>query len=125
MNSGKEKAKRSSLAVWIAGYGLFLIVIGLLGWLSNPAQAKTALISGSVFGSINLLFALFLAKGLLMMRWVTLAVAGVLSMIFVWRSTVSWIAVSNGEPKWVAALLISAMLGASMALIFRLLTEPD
>ena len=113
------------MAVWIAGYGLFLIVIGLLGWLSNPAQAKTALISGSVFGSINLLFALFLAKGLLMMRWVTLAVAGVLSMIFVWRSTVSWIAVSNGEPKWVAALLISAMLGASLALIYRLLTEPD
>ena len=37
-------------------YGAFLIVMGLLGYLSNPEKAKTALMSGGTFGALSLVW---------------------------------------------------------------------
>lgn len=107
-------------AKWVAGYGLFLIAVGLLGYLSNPAQAKTALISGGTFGTIHLIFGLFLYKGIAVARWMALTLASLLSLIFLWRASVSWMAVPEDSGKIIAALLISSMLIASVALIWKL-----
>jgi hypothetical protein len=102
-------------------YGAFLCLIGLLGYLSNPAAAKTALISGGTFGSINILLGIGLRYGVLQLRFVALGLAALLSLIFTWRSTVSWLAVIQGEPKLIAAILITSMLGASIVIIVKLL----
>jgi uncharacterized membrane protein (UPF0136 family) len=107
-------------AKWVAGYGIFLIAVGLLGYLSNPAQAKTALISGGTFGTIHIIFGLFLYKGIAIARWMALTVASLLSLIFLWRSSVSWMAVPEDSGKLTAAVLISSMLVASVALIWKL-----
>jgi hypothetical protein len=106
---------------WVIAYGAFLIIIGLLGYASNPAQAKTALISGGSFGTLNLLFGLALLRGFAVFRGIAIGVAATLSLIFIWRSTVSWLAFAAGEPKLIAAVLISSMLLASLSLIFQLL----
>ena len=37
-------------------YGAFLIVMGLLGYLSNPEKAKTALMSGGTFGALSIVW---------------------------------------------------------------------
>ncbi|MHC4846515.1 MAG: TMEM14 family protein [Planctomycetota bacterium] len=99
----------------LAGYGAFLIVVGLLGYLSNPEKAKTALMSGGTFGLLNI------GLGVLAMRrWrravpVALGLAAMLSAVFTWRSVVTWQTYAGGnEDKLVAGLLITSMLLASV-----------
>lgn len=94
--------------------GAFLILIGLAGYLNNPEKAKTALISGGTFGLVFLGLAAAAWKGWKGARVTGLGVLGVLIPVFLWRGTVSWKAVAEGEPKLVAAGLISAMLVASL-----------
>ena len=85
---------------WYIGFGLFLILCGLAGYASNPAAAKTALMSGGTFG--------------------TLLTTLMLCAAFSWRSVVSWQAFADGEPKLFAAVLITSMLIASVASIVQL-----
>lgn len=106
---------------WLMLYGIFLIAVGLLGYLSNPEAAKTALISGGVFGTLSLLLGLGMCKGLAALRFAAIAMIGFLSVVFTWRSTVSWMAVAEGEPKLIAAVLISSMLAASIVIVLRYL----
>jgi len=42
------------LCKWMVGYGLFLMIIGIFGFLSNPEKAKTALLSGGGFGFLSI-----------------------------------------------------------------------
>lgn len=108
------------LGKWFIGYGAFLIICGLAGYASNPAAAKTALISGSVFGGL----AIAVGFGLPRFRPVRYAALGLLLLLiaaFTWRSFASWQAVTQGEPKVFAASLISAMLIASILTLVKTL----
>jgi uncharacterized membrane protein (UPF0136 family) len=98
-------------------YGIFLILAGVVGFASNPEKAKTALISGGVFGSLSIVWGILMAKGFGWARWGVLGMTLFLSLIFGWRTWASWMAVSAGEPKHVAAALITSMLIASLALL--------
>jgi hypothetical protein len=104
---------------WLMVYGIFLFAVGLVGYLSNPEAAKTALISGGVFGTLSLLLGLGMFKGIAALRFAAIGMVGFLSIVFAWRSTVSWMAVAEGEPKVFAAVLISSMLAASILIVFR------
>lgn len=105
---------------WLYGFGIFLIVCGLAGFLSNPAAAKTALISGSLFGGLSILWGFLLSKGLDFAKWIALVMTLMLCGVFGWRSTVGWQAVSEGEPKAFAASLITLMLLGSIATVVKL-----
>ena len=108
--------KHTSLA--LAGYGAFLILIGLLGYLSNPEKAKTALISGGTFGLLNIGLGVLAGRGWRPAVPIALTVAGLLAIVFSWRSTVTWMAYAGGNAdKLVAALLISSMLVASVVMV--------
>lgn len=102
-------------------YGSFLMLMGLAGFLSNPEKAKTALMSGGTFGALSILWGLLMARGA---RWSLLAAkitTGLLTVVFVWRSSVSWLAVLDGQAeKQFAAGLITMMLVASIAMLFGL-----
>ena len=104
---------------WLMFYGIFLFAVGLLGYLSNPAAAKTGLISGGVFGTLSLMLGFGMFKGIAVLRFAAIAMVGFLAIIFTWRSTVSWMAVADGEPKFLAAVLISSILAASIVIVFR------
>lgn len=108
---------------WLIGFGIFLILCGLAGYLSNPEAARTALISGSLFGGLSIVWGVLLGKGIALFRWVALAMTIFLCAIFGWRSTVSWQAVADGEPKTFAASLITLMLLGSLATVVKLLTS--
>ena len=99
----------------VIAYGLFLMVIGLMGFLSNPEKAKTALLSGSTFGLLSIAWGVLLIRGV---RWAwgaALTTAVLLSGVFIWRASVGWIAVSGGETeKRTAAVLITVMLAGSL-----------
>ena len=114
--------KRRKIGRWYVGFGTFLIVCGLAGFLSNPATAKTALMSGGTFGTLSALWGLWLLKGgrlaaFLAALLTTLLLCGAFS----WRSVVGWQAVADGEPKTFAAALITSMLIASILSLVQLL----
>ena len=102
----------------LVAYGAFLILIGFLGYLSNPEKAKTALMSGGTFGLLNIALGVFAGRGWHPAVPIALTVAGLLAVVFSWRATVTWMAYSHGnEDKLVAALLISSMLAASVFVV--------
>jgi uncharacterized membrane protein (UPF0136 family) len=103
------------LGTWMLGYGAFLIAVGVVGFLSNPQKAATALISGGTFGALSILWGFLLRAGRDWARWAATATTGFLILVFVWRSTASWLAYRGGQSeKLVAATLITAMLAASV-----------
>ena len=105
-------------------YGAFLIVMGLLGYLSNPEGAKTALLSGGLFGSLSLVIGWLGLKGWKRARQAGIGLALMLGAAFTWRASVSWAAVSDGlSEKLVAAILITTMLVATLAFLVILLRQ--
>lgn len=112
-------------ATWkyVIGYGLFLIIIGLLGFASNPEKAKTALMSGGMFGTLSIIWGVIMAKGIPWARYAAIVTTSLLAVVFGWRAWMGWQAVFAGEPKLVAASLISSMLVASVLLLPLLLRK--
>lgn len=110
------------LGGWMIGYGGFLIAVGVVGYLSNPAKAATALISGGTFGALSIGWGVLLRRGSGWARVAALTTTGFLTAVFGWRATASWLAVQGGQPeKLVAAVLITAMGIASLATLYVLL----
>jgi len=99
----------------LAGYGAFLILIGLLGYLSNPEKAKTALMSGGTFGMLNIGLGVLAIRGWRRAVPVALGLVVMLSAVFTWRTIATWQAFAGGnEDKLVAGVLITSMLVASL-----------
>jgi uncharacterized membrane protein (UPF0136 family) len=114
--------KRSSIGRWYIGFGLFLILCGVAGYASNPAAAKTALMTGGTFGLLSALWGFWMLKGGRLIAFIfALLTTLLLCAAFSWRSVVSWQAVSAGEPKAFAAALITAMLVGSLLSLVQLL----
>jgi len=111
----------TQLGRWFIAFGTFLILCGLLGYLSNPEKAKTALISGGSFGLLSAGWGIWILKGGGKFAWIAAAATTILLIgAFTWRSTASWQAYFDGEPKLIAAALITAMWFASIASIIAL-----
>ena len=109
------------LGAWMLGYGAFLVGAGVVGYLSNPEKAATALLSGGTFGALAMAWGLLLRRGRRWARQAAVATTGLLTLVFAWRATASWLAHLGGQPgKLVAAALITAMLAASLATLARL-----
>jgi hypothetical protein len=115
--------KQITLPNWLIGYGIFLFLCGLVGYVSNPTAAATALMSGSLFGGLSVAWGILLGRGLGFARWGALVTCVMLCGVFGWRSTVSWQAVASGSPKLLAASLITLMLVGSIATVARLLPK--
>lgn len=103
---------------WFVGFGVFLILCGVAGFLSNPAGAKTALLSGGTFGALSVLWGVLLLRGMSWAKWAGLVMTAFLTLVFAWRATTGWMAYLAGEPKLFAASLISLMFtGAVVTLV--------
>jgi uncharacterized membrane protein (UPF0136 family) len=113
-----------SLGTWMLGYGAFLVTVGVIGYLSNPEKAATALASGGTFGALSVAWGVLLRGGKGWARTAALTTTGFLTAVFAWRATVSWLAVQGGQSgKLVAAVLITAMGIASVATLYVLLAS--
>jgi len=114
-------APARSLGAWLVAYGVFLIAIGVTGYLSNPEKAKTALFSGGTFGGLSALWGVLSLRGVTWAPRAALVTTALLSAVFTWRAFAGWTAVAGGQvEKRTAAVLISLMLCASLATLVRL-----
>ncbi|MCC5833342.1 MAG: hypothetical protein JJU20_01280 [Opitutales bacterium] len=109
-----------TLGKWYLAYGSFLILCGIAGYLSNPEAAQTALMSGSVFGLLSMLWGLLFLRGYAWAWWLALIITTMLVGAFSWRAIVGWQETMAGEPKMFAASLISLMWLASVVSIWKL-----
>lgn len=98
----------------LLAYGLFLLAAGIAGFLSNPEKAKTALLSGGIFGALCLGLAALSRIGYTWPRPAAIALLAFLAAVFAWRAWVTWQKFADGEPKLLTASLISAMLAATL-----------
>ncbi len=109
---------KTNFAKWMIAYGIFLVLMGGAGFLSNPEKAKTALMSGGTFGGLAVVLGWLAQRGATWPRGAALALTTMLTGVFCWRSSVSWMAFAGGQSeKLVAALLITAMGLASVAML--------
>lgn len=114
---------KAKLSKWLFAYGLFLMAMGVAGYLSNPEKAATALKSGGIFGGLSLLWGWLMARGIGWSRWAAAATTGLLTVVFAWRASVSWMAFAGGaSEKLIAAILITLMGLASLAMLALLLS---
>jgi uncharacterized membrane protein (UPF0136 family) len=114
---------KAKLSKWLFAYGLFLMAMGVAGYLSNPEKAATALKSGGIFGGLSLLWGWLMARGISWSRWAAAATTGLLTVVFAWRASVSWMAFAGGaSEKLIAAILITLMGLASLAMLALLLS---
>jgi hypothetical protein len=112
---------RQSIGRWYLGFGFFLILCGVAGYVSNPAAAKTALMSGGTFGFLSAVWGFWMIKGGRLFAFIAAALTTLmLCAAFTWRSIVSWQAYADGQPKLFAAVLISSMLVASVLSLVQL-----
>ena len=113
---------KTKTAGYLMLYGAFLIIMGLLGYLSNPEKAKTALMSGGTFGTLSIVWGVLGARGV---RWTlpaAMVTTGLLALVLVWRASVGWLAVIDGNrEKIFAASLITLMLAALVLMLLCLL----
>ena len=117
--------KRRAFAFTLLAYGLFLIAIGIAGYANNPEKAKTALISGGIFGGIHLVWSyLWNRKHEIARKGVAVTLILVL-IVSAWRTWVSWQAFLDGDPaKKLIAFLLTAMLLGTLRVFLRYLTLP-
>ena len=118
------RTMKTKTAGYLILYGGFLVVLGLLGYLSNPEKAKTALMTGGTFGALSILWGVLGARGV---RWivpVAVVTTSLLTLACAWRASVGWLAVLDGKSeKLFAALLLTVMLAASAAMLAVLFTS--
>jgi uncharacterized membrane protein (UPF0136 family) len=111
-------------AGYLVIFGIFLILLGLIGYMTHPEKAQTALISGGGFGALWILWGILCAKGVRGSRLAALATTLLLCMACLWRSSVGWLAVVNGQTeKAFASLVITLMLAVSVSMLFLLLKD--
>jgi len=110
------------MSVMTAGYvvisGIFIILLGVIGFMTHPEKGQTALSSGGGFGALFIMWGVLAAKGLRWSRFAALLTAILLGAACAWRAALGWLAVANGQSEKVfASLLITLMLAVSVTVL--------
>ncbi len=110
------------MSVMTAGYvvisGIFVILLGVIGFMTHPEKGHTALISGGGFGALFILWGILAAKGRRWSRFAARLTAVLLGAACAWRAVVGWLAVANGQSEKVfASILITLMLAVAMTVV--------
>lgn len=111
-------------AGYLVIFGIFLILLGMIGYVTHPEKAHTALIFGGGFGALSVLWGILAAKGIRWSKLAALLTAILLSVACVWRAGLGWLAVANGQSEKVfASLVITLMLAVSAVMLVVLLKD--
>jgi len=111
-------------AGYLVIFGIFLILLGAIGYVTHPEKASSALISGGGFGALWILWGILSAKGV---RWSCLAALAttlLLTLACVWRASLGWLAVAHGQPENAfACVIITLMLALALCILLFLLRD--
>jgi hypothetical protein len=115
---------KTQTAGYLVIFGIFLILLGVIGYVTHPEKAITALIFGGGFGALWMLWGILSAKGV---RWswpAALATTALLALACGWRAGLNWLAVADGQSeKAFASVIVTLMLGVAGFMLFFLLKD--
>ena len=83
---------------WLIGYGVFLFICGLTGYLYNPEKAISSLIMGSSFGGLSVLWGFLLGKGMGFAKWAALTTTILLCSVFSMRGYIEPVPINQDPP---------------------------
>jgi heme A synthase len=110
------------MAGYLILHGGFLLLLGVLAFLSNPEKANTPLLAFGAFGALAAGFGVMGARDV--RGSLPLAVAALAAFIVVcaWRAVVGWLAVIEGQTDNLSpTIALSLMLAASAVLLAGLI----
>lgn len=110
----------------MAGYlilqGGFLVLLGVLGFLSNPERANTPLLAFGAFGALAAGLGVMGARGVRGSLPLAAAALATFIGVCVWRVGVGWLAVMEGQTSNLyPAIALSLMLAVSAILLAGLI----
>jgi len=110
------------MSVMTAGYvvisGIFVTLLGVIGFMTHPEKGHTALLSGGGFGALFVLWGILAAKGQRWSQFAAMLTAILLGSACAWRAVLGWLAVANEQSEKVfASILITLMLAVSMTVL--------
>ena len=111
-------------ADFIRVFGVFLVLLGGIGYVTHPEKPPAFLIVGLLFGALCVVWGFLGVRGV---RWSWPAALGTMVLLAVtcaWRAIVNWIAVADGDSKKAfTAGLISLTVAASILMLGLLLRD--
>ena len=113
---------RGQAGSYLVVFGIFLILLGVIGHLTHPEQALTALVFGGGFGALWMLWGILGARGV---RWswpAALATTALLLVACAWWASLSWLAVANGQAERLfVSMIITLMFAVSASVLLLML----
>lgn len=114
----------TQISGYLVIFGTFVVLLGVIGYMTHPEKAITAVLSGGGFGALFILWGILGAKGVRWSKLAALLTAALLSAACVWRASLGWLSVANGQSeKAFASLIITLMLGVAVVLLVFLLKD--
>lgn len=106
----------------IGVFGVFIVLLGLIGYLTHPDKSNMPLILGGVSGALLVLCGILGARRTRGSKLAALLTTALLGAACVWRASVGWLAVAHGQPeKAFASVIITLMFAAAgVTLVFLL-----
>lgn len=115
---------KTDTAGYLVIFGIFICVLGVINYQTHPERATMVLMIGGALGALLAVWGILGAKGF---RWSWAAAvftATLLSLRCVWRASVGWLAVAEGQAERAfAALVVTLMLGVSAGIFWMLMRE--
>jgi len=99
-------------------HGAILLLVGLAGYIWNPAKAVSALIAGALTGGVNMILAVRMNSGASWPYRASLYLNILFLVMFAWRAYGAWTGYLKGdEGKLIPAILITLMLASAASII--------
>ncbi len=90
---------KTQTADFLPVFGVFLVFVGGIGYMTHPEKETGFLIAGLLFGALCVVWGLLGASGI---RWSWSAGFGTIVLLAagcVWRAVVNWTAVAEGDSE--------------------------
>ena len=110
-------------AGYLVIFGIFAILLGVIGYQTHGEHARAALIFRGSFGVLMLLCGILGAKGARLSWPVSLSAMAILCVGGLWRTSVGWLAVANGQAERTFASLLSTLMLALGGVMLWLLVK--
>lgn len=104
----KSVAKR--LGNLLIGYGVFLVVAGLVGFELTGETSASSIFNGGLFGTFVILLGVLHRQGRMWTHPAALSAAGIFLLTFVWRAFIKWHSYITGDASALSiAFLLTVM----------------
>lgn len=118
MDAALRNSVAKRLGNLLIGYGVFLVVAGLVGFELTGETSASSILNGGLFGTFVILLGVLHRQGRMWTHPAALSAAGIFLLTFVWRASIKWHGSATGDASATAiAILLTLMSLVSAAVV--------